>query len=86
MRSPANRLFLGRAAYRQRRLLDAARILPVIFALLATVPPLWMPDRFSFALGTIWLAVGWFSTILATALLHHLIEHRPPSERDDDAA
>lgn len=34
-------LFLGRVSYRQRRLADAARILPVVGAVLMALPLLW---------------------------------------------
>ncbi len=67
-------------------MIDATRVLPVIFAVLVLLPPVWLPRHFSFALGVIWLGIGWLATILVTALLHHAIgSARDPSEDEDDA-
>ncbi len=41
MTDKASPLFLERRSYRQRRLMDAARLLPVLAALLWLVPLLW---------------------------------------------
>lgn len=41
MTEPRNPLFLGRGSYRQRRLADAARLLPVLGAVLLMLPLLW---------------------------------------------
>lgn len=41
MRRPARPLFLARAPYRQRRLRDAARLLPILGFLLLLLPLLW---------------------------------------------
>lgn len=41
MSEKASPLFLERRSYRQRRLMDAARLLPVLAALLWLVPLLW---------------------------------------------
>ena len=41
MTDKTNPLFLERRSYRQRRLMDAVRILPVLGALLWLVPLLW---------------------------------------------
>lgn len=41
MTEKASPLFLERRSYRQRRLMDAARLLPVLAALLWLVPLLW---------------------------------------------
>ena len=78
------RLFLGRDAYRKRRLGDALRVLPVVFAMLAVLPPLWLPQYFSYARGAVWLAASWALTIAATAALHRLIG-RGKAEDEDDA-
>ncbi|SMO66339.1 hypothetical protein [Paracoccus laeviglucosivorans] len=86
MRPRSRRLFLGRTAYRRRRMIEATRLVPVIFALLVLLPPIWLPARFSFAAGTIWLACGWSLTILATALLHRAIGWSEDAPEDDDDA
>ncbi|MBD9525429.1 MULTISPECIES: hypothetical protein [Paracoccus] len=83
MRLRTRRLFLGRDAYRRRRMIDATRILPVVFALIVLLPPIWLPHYFSFATGTLWLGTGWFVTILITAILHRAIGSA--SEDDDDS-
>lgn len=44
MRRPKQPLFLARAPYRQRRLRDAARLLPVLGIFLLLLPLLWTPD------------------------------------------
>jgi len=86
MRLGARRLFLGQRAYRRRRMIDATRIVPVAFALLVLVPPIWRPQIFSFATGALWLALGWLATILVTAALHHAIgETAEAADEDDDA-
>ena len=41
MKRPARPLFLARAPYRQRRLRDAARLLPILGCLLLLLPLLW---------------------------------------------
>ncbi|WP_323010270.1 hypothetical protein [Paracoccus sp. (in: a-proteobacteria)] len=78
------RLFLGRDAYRHRRLGDAVRVVPVLFALLAVLPPMWLPQYFSYGRGAVWLAVSWALTIAVTAALHHAIG-RGKAEDEDDA-
>ncbi|KGJ10756.1 hypothetical protein EQ718_23215 (plasmid) [Paracoccus versutus] len=77
------RLFLGRDAYRQRRLGDAIRVLPVLFAVLAVLPPVWLPQYFSYARGAVWLAASWALTIAATAVLHRAIGRAKPEDEDD---
>ena len=44
MRPPRRPLFLARAPYKRRRLRDAARLLPVLRALLLILPLLWTPE------------------------------------------
>lgn len=86
MKLRTRRLFLGRRAYRRRRMIDATRLLPVVFAIIVLLPPLWLPDRFSFATGTLWLAFGWLLTIAVTAALHRAIGHGGALPEDDDDA
>lgn len=43
MRRPRQPLFLPRPGYRRRRLIDAARLLPVFGGLLLLMPILWAP-------------------------------------------
>ncbi|RCW79242.1 hypothetical protein [Paracoccus lutimaris] len=79
------RLFLGRDAYRRRRLLDATRVVTALFALAALLPPIWLPQYFSYGRGAVWLAVSWTAAILATAALHHALGRTPRPEDEDDA-
>lgn len=84
MRLRAPRLFLGRTAYRRRRLAEAARLVPVLFATLVLVPPIWLPQYFSFARGAVWLVLCWTLTIAVTAGLHRALG-RASAEDEDDA-
>ncbi|WP_018000187.1 hypothetical protein [Paracoccus sp. N5] len=84
MRLRPPRLFLGRAAYRRRRLAEATRLVPVLLAALVLIPPIWLPQHFSYARGAVWLAVAWALAILATAALHRALG-RPSAEDEDDA-
>ncbi len=79
------RLFLGREAYRRRRIVDTTRVIAALFALAAFLPPIWLPQYFSYARGAVWLALSWALTIAATAALHRALAHRPAPEDDDDA-
>ena len=47
---PVRPVFLERQSYRQRRLIDAARLLPILGVLLLAVPLLW-PEGNEFELG-----------------------------------
>ena len=47
---PVRPVFLERQSYRQRRLIDAARLLPILGVLLLAVPLLW-PEGSEFELG-----------------------------------
>lgn len=85
LRLRTRRLFLGRTAYRRRRMIEATRILPLVFAVIVLLPPVWLPQRFSYATGALWLACGWLGTIAATLLLHRAIGRGPGAEDDDDA-
>ena len=79
------RLFLGREAYRRRRLLDATRVVTVLFALAALLPPIWLPHYFSYGRGAVWLAVSWTTTILVSAALNHALARPAETEDEDDA-
>lgn len=81
----SRRLFVDRQAYRRRRLVDATRVVTAVFALAALLPPIWLPQYFSFARGAVWLALSWGLTIAATALLHRALAQSPAPEDEDDA-
>lgn len=70
---PDRPLFLERASFRRRRLGDAARVLPVLAALLLLVPVWWVPAEVSFAAGAVWLFALWAGLILAVWALHRAL-------------
>lgn len=81
---PDRPIFLERAAYRRRRLRDAARLLPVV-TIVALLVPVWlMPAALSGAGGMVALFVLWFLVILASGVLHRRLGQPPPSEVTPD--
>jgi len=67
---PREPIFLGRETYRRRRLIDAARILPVVGALLFLGPMLGSGAApRSTALGGLYIFAVWFGLIVMAALL-----------------
>jgi hypothetical protein len=72
MRRPRAPLFLKRGSYRKRRLRDAARMLPILGALLLLVPILWSPgetERADTARDGLYLFAVWFGLVLVAALM-----------------
>lgn len=81
----SNPRFLERKGYRQRRLRDVARILPIVGGVLWTIPLLWSSDQskgVSNASALIYIFGIWVFVILLTALIARLLE--PGSEADYD--
>ncbi len=73
-------LFLERDDYRRRRIMDAARILPVLGAVLLLLPLLWEPQQTpapDTAAGGLYLFAVWGLLILAAALLSRRLIERP---------
>ncbi|MFV0358860.1 hypothetical protein [Tropicimonas sp.] len=64
----SRRLFLGREIYRRRRIMDAARLLPVFGTVLFLMPILWAVERGT-AAGVVYLFSVWLGLILAAAFL-----------------
>jgi len=65
-------LFLARRSYRRRRLMDAARLLPLLGAVLIGLPTLWHPGDTpepDTARGLIYLFAVWALLVLAAAAL-----------------
>lgn len=101
MRRPAKRgpLFLPRPEYRKRRLVDAARLLPVFGGFLVLLPILWAPvggqgsetARDGIYLFVIWAALVGLAAWLAPGLADAADdEDRPaspsaPDDHKDDA-
>lgn len=72
MSRPPRPLFLERRSYRHRRLMDAARLLPVLGVLLFLVPLLFAPDaegRTDTSSVTIYVFCIWAALIVAAALI-----------------
>lgn len=75
-------LFLAPQTYRQRRLRDAARILPVLAAFLLILPMLWGDDASDIRQTSsdgIYLFVVWLLLIAAAALLARRLSSEPDS-------
>lgn len=65
-------LFLARRPYRQRRVMDAARLLPMVGGVLFVLPVFWSGDPFragSTAWGGLYLFAVWAGLIAGAALL-----------------
>ncbi|EAQ04769.1 hypothetical protein OB2597_05785 [Pseudooceanicola batsensis HTCC2597] len=90
-------LFLGRVSYRQRRLADAARLMPVLGAILMALPLLWprageagTPPT---SVAMIYIFGVWTLLTVLAALLSHWLDptfdaatrEEPPAEAGDPA-
>ena len=96
MRRPRAPLFLPRPEYRRRRLVDAARLLPVFGAFLVLLPILWAPvetgardtARDGIYLFVIWaILVGlaaWLAPGLADGADDGGDDEQPPNGTEDD--
>jgi len=65
-------LFLARRSYRRRRVMDAARMLPVVGGFLVALPILWRPAETpggETASGVVYLFTVWALLIAAAAVL-----------------
>ncbi|MDJ0827726.1 MAG: hypothetical protein QNJ16_19735 [Rhodobacter sp.] len=90
MSRPPATVFLERRSYRRRRLTDAARMLPLVGALLFLVPLLWAGGDDSAArtaAGGVFIFAVWGALIvIAGALSRHLIRPDPDRAPDGDGA
>lgn len=80
-------LFLARQTYRRRRMMDAARLLPLAGIFLFLLPILWRPQSTpepDTVQGVIYIFGVWMVLILAARLLAHLITRAPARETDED--
>ncbi|MFN3661279.1 hypothetical protein [Yoonia sp.] len=86
MKPPAKTpVFLERASYRQRRLGDAARFLPVLGAVLWLIPLLWQPDgpEAPSNAGTItYIFAVWVLLIGLAAVLSRVLRDDGPAKDD----
>jgi len=84
MRRPRPPLFLERETYRRRRIMDGARVLPVLGFVLVLLPVLWTSGgRQGTAGEATYLFLLWLGLILAAALLSRPL--RGALRRDDGA-
>ena len=80
-------LFLHRDTYRRRRIMDAARLLPLFGTALLLLPMLWADDH-STGLGAVYLFLAWAGLIAAAALLARKLSEplrRPAAPRPAEA-
>lgn len=92
MRSPRQPLFLARQGYRQRRLADASRLLPLVGAVLLVLPLLWRGAAASLSVSGatsvptsvvgLYLFSVWFVLIAAAALLARRVTPSPGADRE----
>jgi hypothetical protein len=88
MRRPKPPLFLERDSYRRRRMADAARLVPVVGALLFLVPLLWAPAETAAAdtvPGGLYIFLVWAGLILAALLLSRRLGPEPPKRNLGDS-
>ncbi len=71
-------IFLERSSYRRRRLIDAARILPVLGLFLWLVPLLWPQgaDGFPASRALLYLFGVWLALVLLAALVGLILGRR----------
>ncbi|WP_413871019.1 hypothetical protein [Albidovulum sp.] len=78
--------FLARSSYRRRRIIDAARILPVLGLFIFFIPVLWHPadtPEPDTARGGLYLFAGWFGIIVAAFLLARVLMRAEPPPAED---
>ncbi len=80
-------LFVERQTYRRRRLVDAARALPVLGILLWLVPLLWaVPETSTRAsTGLVYVFAVWIGLPVVAGILIHAMNRRaqPPGSEDE---
>ena len=84
--APRPPVFVPRAAYRQRRLRDLARLLPLVGAVLFLIPLLW-PQRGDGLSGEVQMTSGaivyifatWAALVVVSALISRLLRPDDPA-------
>lgn len=75
--APQHRLFLERRGYTQRRIVDGARLLPIVGLVLFMVPLIWPQSGEANAVTTsvssVYVFLIWFALIVTGGLLAHRI-------------
>jgi hypothetical protein len=85
MPRPIKPLFLARASYRQRRIRDAARLLPLLGSILLLLPLLWTgggQTRTSVVL--VYIFAIWAFLIVASFILSRWIKPDPDETTEDE--
>ena len=88
---PLRPLFLARHGYRRRRIMDAARVLPILGLFLFAVPLLWSGEQGNDAstrVGVVYLFAIWLGLIVVALFLSLFLRHdiaKPDTESDEDA-
>lgn len=80
-------LFVARQSYRRRRMMDAARLLPLAGVFAFLLPILWQPRQTAepdTTFGLVYIIGAWALLIVAARVLAHLIAHAPGDEAPDD--
>lgn len=81
MKKPQKPLFLARQSYRRRRLIDAARLVPIFGLALMMVPLLWMtPETGSLAWRGIYLFAIWAALVIISAFLARRLQALPEND------
>ena len=80
MRPPKGPVFLERRSYRRRRLVDAARLVPMMGAALWLVPLLW-PDGAMSSTAMLYVFGVWAALIVLTVLLSRGLSRSDPAPR-----
>ncbi len=89
---PLRPMFLARHGYRRRRIMDAARVLPVLGAFLFAVPLLWSGQDGGDAdtgIGVIYLFAVWLGLIVSAFVFSLFLRHdlaNPDPSRDEEGS
>lgn len=90
MPRPPRPVFLAASRYRQKRIRDAARLLPAVGAILLVIPLLWTPSSEQGGVGNsgalLYVFGVWAVLILAALLLSRILrpdEEEAPAEEGD---
>lgn len=87
MKAPRPPRFLARETYRRRRLIDAARLLPLLGLFLILVPILWQPAATpepDTARGVVYIFTVWALLIVAALLIARQLGRADPPQRPTD--
>ncbi len=87
MPRPPRPVFLAASSYRQKRIRDAARLLPVVGAILLLIPLLWTPsaeDGGVSSSGALLYAFGVWATLIFSAFLLSRILYSDKEAREEE--